>query len=89
MNNASSNGKLRVVECLHETCHAKIEVKDKKGNTPIYNASQNGHIQVAKYLYETCHAKVKASDSWILERINNYSSIPPYNSQDNFPFRFF
>ena len=70
---AVEKGKLAIVQCLVEYCHADVETKDIHDCTPINIASSKGHLEVVKYLYEQCHADVETKDDWGMTPINNAS----------------
>ena len=57
-------GYLDIVRFLTKGCKCDVELKDKKGRTPLYIAFIEDHLSIVKYLTKECKYDIEANNNF-------------------------
>ena len=65
INIAARNGKLKMLQWLHESLGLSLRSKANNGHSAAALAAKNGHLDVLKYIFEKCMDDLPSSGKYI------------------------
>ena len=69
LHHAALQGRLHIVQYLHEECNCNVYTINCDGDTPLHDAAYAGHLDVVQYLHIKCNCNINA--------INNHDGATP------------